>query len=361
MSIAASGARSLALAALLSAALCPMAPAQQPEPPDRVLDADGIAHEIGVSALAVTPDGRRLISGGWDKTLLIWDLERGAPAAGPLVAHTGSIRRIALGPEGRLAYSVGDDGTLARWDLETASPIGARWPVHRGAVHDVEITADGRVLTLGRDGTLLSTEAGTGVRIARLDVVPEAVALAAAVPPPPPDGDPRFRAGEFAAMRHWPRDMALAPDGRRAAIVGNDGLLRLWDVIEGAPLAGGAILAHDAGITSVALTPDGATVVTASVDGTLRRWRLDDGSPAGETLTGPGAAIYAIAMHPTKPWLLAGDMAGTVLLWDLDAGRVLRVLDAPGGRTYAVELSPDGCWAAAGGELARIYLWRLCE
>ena len=42
----------------------------------------------GVAAVALTPDGKRAVSASWDKTLKVWDLERGEVLRTPLEGHS---------------------------------------------------------------------------------------------------------------------------------------------------------------------------------------------------------------------------------------------------------------------------------
>lgn len=59
-------------------------------------------HTNPVTAVALTPDGRRTVSGSEDRTLRLWDLNSGQCLR---VLHTDSVRTVALTPDGRLAVS----------------------------------------------------------------------------------------------------------------------------------------------------------------------------------------------------------------------------------------------------------------
>jgi WD40 repeat protein len=139
--------------------------------------------------VAVTPDGRRAVSGAGDKTLKLWDLERGCveetlhhtnlilglavhPDAQRIIAclgnytdeacenslkiwdletrrlqatllgHEQGVTKAAIAPDGKRAVSASFDRTLKMWDLDTNACL-ATLKGHRDAVFGVAITPDG--------------------------------------------------------------------------------------------------------------------------------------------------------------------------------------------------------------------------
>lgn len=66
--------------------------------------------------MAVTPNGRRAVSGSKDETLRVWDLERGAETS-ILCGHNGEVEAVAVTPDELRAVSSSKDETLKVWDL----------------------------------------------------------------------------------------------------------------------------------------------------------------------------------------------------------------------------------------------------
>jgi WD40 repeat protein len=75
-------------------------------------------HADWVSAVAVTPDGRRAVSASGDQTLRLWNLETGQTLR-TLEGHTDIVTAVAVTPDGRRAVSASWDRTLRLWDLES--------------------------------------------------------------------------------------------------------------------------------------------------------------------------------------------------------------------------------------------------
>jgi WD40 repeat protein len=77
-----------------------------------------------VYAVAVTPDGRRAVSGSLDGTLRMWDLESGETLRA-LEGHSESVDAVAVTRDGRRAVSGSGDKTLRVWDLDSGRPVAS--------------------------------------------------------------------------------------------------------------------------------------------------------------------------------------------------------------------------------------------
>jgi WD40 repeat protein len=117
-----------------------------------------------VTSVAFSPDGRRIVSGSWDKTVRIWDAETGAQVSAPLVGHSGSVTSVAFSPDGRRIVSGSYDETVRIWDAETGAQVSAPLVGHSDEVTSVAFSPDGRRIVSGSDDTT--------VRVSDLDVDP---------------------------------------------------------------------------------------------------------------------------------------------------------------------------------------------
>jgi WD40 repeat protein len=75
-------------------------------------------HQGVVSALAFGPDGRTLLSGGWDNSVRVWDPERRNERANYTWPIGNRVHALAVSPDGLRAAAGGDSGAIAVWDLD---------------------------------------------------------------------------------------------------------------------------------------------------------------------------------------------------------------------------------------------------
>ena len=332
-------------------------------------------HTDGVNSVAITPDGRRALSGGGDGTLRLWDLDTGA-CLQTLEGHTRGILSVALTEDGRRALSSEgwnswENSTLRLWDLDT----GACLLTLEGHTHkfgSVALTPDGRrALSGGRDNALRLWDLDTGACLRTLRGQKYGVYSVVLTP----DGRRALSATFDGTLQLWDLDtnvclqtlekhfdydnsVALTPDGRRA-LSGGDKNLRLWDLDTGACLQ--TLKGHFDKINSVALTPDGRRALSGSKDRTLRLWDLDTGAclqtPEGHT--NPVSFESVVALTPDGHRALSGGYDETLRLWDFDTGTCLRGLKGHTQPIKSVALTPDGHRALSGSWDETLRLWDL--
>ena len=76
-----------------------------------------------ILAIAPSPDGKTLLSGGSDKAARLWDLETGRPI-GSTMRHDGVVVGVAFSPDGSTAATVTGAGRVRFWDAAIGKPIG---------------------------------------------------------------------------------------------------------------------------------------------------------------------------------------------------------------------------------------------
>lgn len=286
-------------------------------------------HSVAVTALAITPDGRRVVSASsYGKFVRIWDLETGV-LLHTLKDHNGSVEAIALTPDGRHAISASDDRTLRIWDIRSDTPV-LTLEGHRSYPSAVAITPDGRRVISGgsfKDGKLMVWDFETGALLHSLDAHDKAVSA-----------------------------IALTPDGGRAVSASKDDTLKVWDIDAGKLLH--TLEGHHGGVQAVITTTDGRSAVSASSDHTLKVWDLETGALL-RNLQGHRSAVYAVAISPDGRHVVSGSGDGTLKVWCLDTGAALRSLEGHRDGVYAVAITPDGRRAVSGSDDSTLKVWDL--
>ena len=101
-----------------------------------------LEQRAGMTALVLSPDGRRALSAGTDNSLCYWDLEKGRLTL-VFEGHTGRIESIAFSADGKRALSGGSDKTVRLWDLETGQALSI-FEGHKQEICSVIFSGDGK-------------------------------------------------------------------------------------------------------------------------------------------------------------------------------------------------------------------------
>jgi WD40 repeat protein len=322
-----------------------------------------LRHERTVSAVAFSPDGRTVLTGSADSTARLWDAATGQPLGTPPLRHQRTVSAVAFSPDGRTVLTAGQDGTARLWDAASGQQLHVL--NQGGSVAAAVFSPDGRAALTGssdRTARLWDVASGKQLHVLSHDSLVSAAVFS-------PDGrtvltgswDNTARlwdvtSGEqFRVLRHkaMVRSIAFSPDGRSVLTGSYDNTAGLWDAASGKSLH---VFAHDYYVDAVAFSPDGRAVLTGSWDHTARLWDVATGKPVGEPLRHEDY-VDAVAFSPDGRAVLTGSWDQTARLWDAPTDTPLRHLLRHHGMVISAALSPDGRMALTGGGDNAARLW----
>ncbi|MBO2451964.1 WD40 repeat domain-containing protein [Actinomadura barringtoniae] len=334
-------------------------------------------HATTIDTLAFAPDGRTLAAaGGNDHLVHLWNVTGGPLALAPLTGSASRIFSVAFSPDGqRLAAGLGKQHSVLLWKVDRPRPDGPLLTGPDSWVTTVAFSPDGRTLAAGAaDNLLWLYDLATRRQIQRL-------------PHAHPIGQTVFASGTTLLTRSddnsliaWTlpgplvggaKDSVWAvtfdATGTRMAVApgAGDDSIGLWNTADphapgrlGTSIRGGE--GADAFSGSGTLTPDGKMIAVGTVGGSVELWSVaDPGRPRRlGAVTAANDLIEAITPSPDGRLLAIGSDDHTVRLVSIADPRRPAVLATKqtGGYVFQTSFSRDGRLLAVGSEDHHAYL-----
>jgi serine/threonine-protein kinase len=282
-------------------------------------------------AVAFSPDARLLAAGANGK-LCLWNLE-GEPEAEPqtLGNHPDSIRRLVFSPEGQwLLVATAERDRLVRvYGVEDGQEMLAVGVLPRTVGSCGAFSPDGKRLLIGGD------------RVLSLWKVPEFSSI-------------RLLRNEQMGVV---QAVEFLPGNQQALSVGQDGVLRLWNVEQGEQLR--SFGQHDSEVTALAIHYDGRFAATTSLDEHLRFWNLSEGSLTSKF--DADQPLVDLSVSPDGEVTAALGLDGTLYLVESFSGRLLSSHRPPSevGIPSGISFACDGRHLAVATRRGKVWVIRL--
>ena len=323
-------------------------------------------HLDRVSAVCWHPGGERLATGSIDGAVKVWDvanqssLSRGSRtvswspdgsryasrietsvlicepharrALKRLDGHGEEVFAVAWSPDGLSVASADFAGEVRLWDVATGD---VRWTV-KSCVPDLTFNSPmPAALTWSPDSRRLAfPQAGHSIGIVDANSGKKVLGLE----------------GHTMMIR----SLAWSPGGARVASCGYDGLLRVWNAVDGKL---DLTRTNHCGKNVVCWSPDGTRLATAADDNEIQVWSIQTEAPL-LLLRGHTTYVYSVSWSPDGQRIASSDESGRVRVWDANTGQQTISLSYPSA-VPMVSWAPDGKRLAAvafgGGVTVRIW------
>ncbi|XP_053987938.1 cilia- and flagella-associated protein 52 isoform X2 [Hylaeus volcanicus] len=201
------------------------------------------AHTKSVSAIAITNDDCKLVSGGCDGQVRVWNAKSETQQLlKVLKEHRGPITSLHVSPDDKNVISSSTDGTCIVWDVRNFT---RKYEIQGNTMYMATcfVPSGVQVLTCGTDRKIAYWETLDGSLVREVE---------------------GSTTGTINAI-------SVSPDGRYFLTGSDDFIVKLWEYRTASTVNLG--LAHAAPITGCAFAPNGKFMITVSADGAIMIWK----------------------------------------------------------------------------------------
>lgn len=289
---------------------------------------DYLGHSGPVTGLAVTADGKALVTAGEDKTVRVWDVTS-AKQLRAFQGHQTKLTAVAVRPDGKQIASGSEDGGIRVWDLHT-SDEHREIKDSKESLWAVAVTTDGKRIAAGGADKKVRVYTNEG---AKLETVLDA-------------GTPVTA-------------LAFLPDNNKLLVAGGDKVAKVWDVSAKKSVA--ELTGHGLAVLAVALSEDGKTAFTGAADNAVRAFDTASGKELWKQATKKAAT--ALAVRKGGKQLAVGTADGALAVLDISGTAPKEVLVQPAhvAGVSCAAFNPDGGRLATCGGDGVLKVWSVAE
>lgn len=289
-------------------------------------------HTDILTDITFTSDGRRIVSASWDKTVRIWDIQRGTESQS-FTGFEDRIMSLSISPDDSFLLisqgNIGDNyqyvsasnnNNVWWWDMSNRDQL-AVYRNYEDWHWAVDINPDGTLAASGGGPLRLPTDLSmldVGVRIWQIETGEDVLVLK--------------------AHTDTVDSVKFHPDGKHIFTSSWDGTIILWDLGTGEIVR---TYTHGDRIFKIGLNADASLLVSGGADDVARVWRTDTGEEI-LVLSGHTNDVNGVNFSPDGKTIVTASSDQSVRLWDAQTGTLLKTFIGHTNSANEAIFTPDG-------------------
>ena len=283
-------------------------------------------HRSEIRSVAITPNGRTIVTAGEDRQIKVWNGQTGSLEQ-TLSGHQETIKTVAISADGNTIISSGNDSQIKIWNRRTGQ-LERTLEGHEEEVNSIALNLYGNIIVSGGgDRQIKVWDRATGKLVRTLKGHEEEVKSVAVSA----DGETIVSGGQDKDVKVWRwrswelkhtlkshkeevRTVAISADGKTIVSGSGDKKIKVWDTTSGKLKY--TLRGHEGKVDSLVLSNDGH-IISGSRDRTIKIWDLQTQTLEQSLETDSEHRINSIAASANKQIIISGNEDRTLTIWHL--------------------------------------------
>jgi len=301
-------------------------------------------HQGRTTSLSFSPEGTTLASGGFDKTIRLWNVTDETVVFNKILSNnTFVVNAVAFSPDGTILVSTDDPGWIKVWNTTNWEEL-TTFKAHQGPTF-VHFSSDSRLLaTASADDTIkIWNTSSWDIPLHTL----------------------KFPTLYSLPWYNWVKEAKFSSDGKILASAFGGSTFWLWDwdnenVTH--KLEGHAYVEYPETDSSVDFSPSEMLVASGGGDGFIKLWDVNSGTEIETPSMEHNGLVRSVVFSPDGTLLASGGDDSTVKVWNVVRGALMPELQTLAKHTSAVtsvDYSPNGILLASGSDDLSVKVWNI--
>jgi WD40 repeat protein len=286
-----------------------------------------VGHKGNVNVVAFSNDGKYLLSGGHDASVIAWNVDKNFSNEKTITISYSSITNIDFAPDGN-EITICSYKNFYTYKFPELKKISGKKNAHTSFVRCANFSKSGEMIITSswRDNSLIlwntrklnklitfkESEWTDNAQIILDDNFVASVNHGNTIKIWDIKNGNLIRT--FAGHTDWVYDFIITHDGKTLISGSLDKTIKIWDLNSGKLIK--TILAHEDGITDLSMSADGKYFASASLDKTAKIWNIDNFSEIA-VLKGHKETVLSSSFSPNGKYLATSSADSTIKIWDV--------------------------------------------